>query len=325
MRRAARRIEDEFEETLSLIDMPITPMRQLQQQQVQPGSDHQLKQSGFTFTDVEEENRVCSEKQEVPEFDFGSGSGSGSPSTRMEMSSADELFLDGQILPLRLSVDSKMARVIVPGTRPDSASECRSSSIEFTSSRSSSYSSTSSVNNAAKTRPFCTSRTGDRFHAHPSPTPQIRGNPKSSTRCRKSSVWDIFRLGPRIDLKNIKCRNPISNSNRSPPAHGFSFTSKSGVPWGEISSGKATLKQRMFGLGGCRCAADAVEDVQRWRIVVVRSGAEMRRRSDFKEEELEGKLAAATRKQGMAEEEAFPSRRTFEWLKQFSVGGGNVN
>uniref|UniRef100_A0A7N0T5L2 Uncharacterized protein n=1 Tax=Kalanchoe fedtschenkoi TaxID=63787 RepID=A0A7N0T5L2_KALFE len=331
MGRAARRFEDEFEETLSLIDMPITPMKQQQHQQ-KPSSDRLLKQSGF----VDVENRAClSADGDEPDFNFGSLSGS--PSTRVEMSSADELFRHGQILPLRLSVDSRLDRVSKRVARPDSAS----SSIEFTSvsssSRSSSYSSTSSLNiiinnsNATKTAPYHAPRIRNQFHAHPSPTPRIRvtAPSKSSTRCRKSSVWDIFRLGPvqppGIELNNLKARNP--SSNRTQPTRGFIAG-----PERDSLGNRASLKQGMFGLGGCRCAADAVEDVQRPRIVVIRSGTEGRRRSGFKEgevkEELKRIIEEARRmrssRQG-TEAEVLPRRRTFEWLKQLNVEGGEVN
>ncbi|KAL9661474.1 hypothetical protein QQ045_026298 [Rhodiola kirilowii] len=333
----ARRIEDEFEETLSLIDLPITPMK--------PSSDHQQKSCSFLIQDEDVKSRACL-KTEESEFNFGSLTGS--PSTRMEMSSADELFLHGQILPLRLSVDSKMSRVTNPG-RPDCASDsasfCRSSSIEFTSvssSRSSSYSSTSSrsvnVSNAAKTTPY-KPRIRNQFHAHPSPTPRIRSatsnvNMNSSSRCRKSSVWDIFRLGPvqapGIELKDLKSRN--HNNFRAASFIGKGSKNSSD----QIVSSKATLKQRMFGLSGCRCSADAVDNVQS-RIVIIKSaerpGMERRRRGDFKEGEIEEELrrkieeARRRRMQGKVEEEAeegFPSRRTFEWLKQLPIeGDGN--
>ncbi|KAK9053265.1 hypothetical protein SSX86_029898 [Deinandra increscens subsp. villosa] len=146
------------------------------------------------------QQRLSDDQQE--DFAFGFGS---LDSPENNMSSADELFFRGEILPLRHSVtlpsrsmtrNREFTRSI--SLEPVSVACSRSSSQNSRTSLSSSSTSASELNGykpALRNR----NRNRNQFHSHPSPTPQIRtrsfnsSNPKS---VKPLSNWGFLQLGP---------------------------------------------------------------------------------------------------------------------------------
>ncbi|KAJ6733201.1 hypothetical protein OIU74_005043 [Salix koriyanagi] len=215
--------EEEEEESLSLCDLPVKMVKGENNQAARDQEAHQE-----TETNQEE-------------FDFGPiRGGDGSLSNRSYMCAADDIFFQGQILPLRLSVSSE--NVVNRFKNGISLNPCqclsRSESMDHNSlggltsfsSRSSSSrshfstSSSSSTSTAIARTRMIKPIIQNQFLAHPSPKPQIRlsiaslGNAASS-KPRNSSIWDLFRLGlvrtPEIELQDLKARNSVSRNSSS--------------------------------------------------------------------------------------------------------------
>lgn len=208
-------------------------------------------------------------------------------STQSEMCAADEVFYQGQILPLRRSIkfrDFNPSRS-VDGSSSGGLISSRSSSIGSHHSSSSS----SSSGGEPKQPPR------NQFqYSHPSPSPRTHfsGNRREmpkSINAKKSSAWNIFRLGlvaapPEISFHDLKTRRPST------------------ILLGE----KKIIKNRDF-LSGCRlCSADAVDTVPSKVVIIKRSA------SDGEREAPEIQFPAPKKRSSQ--------RRTAEWLKQLKRG-----
>ncbi|MBA0742060.1 hypothetical protein Gogos_015162 [Gossypium gossypioides] len=169
--------------------------------------------------------------------DFNFGSLCGSLSTELEMCAADEVFFQGQILPLRLSVSSdsgltgwcrqdslNTSRCLSRSESMDHGSLSRFTSASSSSSRSSSYNSITVTPRtfSSSSKPM---KIRNNFNTHPSPKPHIRSSRTrpinvSSRTQKSSSMWDFFRLGlvraPELELKDLKARsNNNNNGNKN--------------------------------------------------------------------------------------------------------------
>ncbi|GFY81037.1 hypothetical protein Acr_01g0008460 [Actinidia rufa] len=169
------------------------------------------------------------------------------------------------------------------------------------------------------------------FHAHPSPTPQIRvpssryGNSGHSGHQggRKSTRWSLFRVGlfpaPKIELHDLRARG---TNNRFDNRHSCSSTS---------SSDHQRRKKSNHGLfGGCRCSFDAVETLnlrvpvkdkshdgtedEKEKTVTLRALVKDKSNNRTDDE----KEKAGTTKKG---KQLVSRHRTFEWLKELSIAG----
>ncbi|KAL2333465.1 hypothetical protein Fmac_014678 [Flemingia macrophylla] len=183
------------------------------------------------------------------DFDFCSwGSGP-------EMCVADQLFCNGQILPLRLSFSSQAHE---PSHQKHHAERDFKLMSKYTSSsglRSQNPSSTSST-----TKP----RISNQFHTHPSPKPQLRAptrTPSTGLGRKSTSAWGVFRLGvvpaPEIGLQDIKLRN-----NRNCVSRNSSSSSSSNNSVKSVTTGNRVLKQFVGKggglLSGCDCSFETV-------------------------------------------------------------------
>lgn len=264
------------------------------------------------------------------DFDFGSWNGS--LWAESDMCAADQVFFQGQILPLRLSVSSDGGLV---GCRTDSrkSSRCvsRSESMDrgswggFTSvsSRSSSSSSHNSSISSASTATTQRSRVRNHFHSHPSPKPQIKiFSPRQGSigsRSRQSTMWDLFRPGlvrtPEIELQDLKARSTNKgldsrNSSRSSSFNSSSNnTSKSnhGFKPEKRRIHRFSVKNRGF-LSGCKCSVSAIEPVPPTIVIIktTSNGDDSNNPNDLQSQ----KQHQHVKKKNM--------HRTFEWLKELS-------
>ncbi|XP_057969964.1 uncharacterized protein LOC131159236 [Malania oleifera] len=323
--------EEEEEEALSLCDLPLCLIKEENQPRKQV--DHALDQS-----------------QE--DFNFGSWLGPHLPES--DMCAADEVFFRGQILPLRLSVGSEGAFTGVrTGSNPsrsisrsESMGHASSGGLTAVSSRSSSTrshnsSSSSSTTSAGAATTTCKlPRVRNPFHSHPSPKPQIRipntRAQNSGGRCRRSTVWDIFRLGlvqtPEIQLKDLKLRDSTNNSRKS---FGSSSNSSRNSDLGTTDNGghnntnpirKSLLifntnsrSGNGFWGGGCTCKSSVGAVEIPAKIVDVKNGGRSSGRTEMPaagKEEEEEEEEQREKKQSMSR------HRTFEWLKELSSHAG---
>ncbi|KAE8655172.1 putative Late embryoproteinsis abundant protein group 8 protein [Hibiscus syriacus] len=263
------------------------------------------------------------------------------------MCAADEVFFQGQILPLRLSVSSASG---LTGCREDSLSRSESmdhgSLSRFTSvsssSRSSSFNSISNDSSSYyKSKPV---KTRNNFNIHPSPKPHIRSSRAHrpvnvGRRNPKSSMWDFFRLGlvraPELELTDLKTRssnnnngNKISvsrnNSCNSYSSNDSSSTKKSTTKIvnksGEVvknpqNFNKGFLGKRIGSLSGCKCSVNAVETVPLNDITVIKRSNKIDAMEDEKKLLQELKM-----KKKRKEKQVFLRNRTFEWLTELSHG-----
>ncbi|KAL1370887.1 hypothetical protein HN51_001079 [Arachis hypogaea] len=265
--------EEDEEEALSLCDLPVTLIHHKVQQD-QPRPDPFL----------------IRETREEQEDNFNFNSHGDSFSKEPEMCAADEVFFQGQILPLHPK--TKPSSKIDDGndninqfksTPCESRSESmdhgslgefrssNSSSSRSSSLRSQNSSSSSSTTTKTKSKP----KIRNQFHTIPSPKPQLRQsnslprNSVSSQGRKSSSAWEFFRLGvfpaPEIGLHDIKTRN--NNGNRN----SVSRNSSSGSSNNRSPSLNATTKsntnnhvmKQFVGKGGgifsgCSCSVETV-------------------------------------------------------------------
>ncbi|KAK7834089.1 hypothetical protein CFP56_025074 [Quercus suber] len=177
-------VEEELDEDLSFCDLPVI--------------------SNLTEEKEEEQSRkedaLAIDHQTQEEFDFPSRGGS--LLRESEMCAADEVFFQGQILPLRLSVSSQSGS---GGVKQESQniSRCTSSSESmdhnstggFTSNNSSRSSSTRSHNSTSSTSSNNTFRRNSKpirvqnnFLTCPSPKPQIRISTTRQGTCTDETV-----------------------------------------------------------------------------------------------------------------------------------------
>ncbi|KAK6128711.1 hypothetical protein DH2020_037561 [Rehmannia glutinosa] len=213
-----------------------------------------------------------------------------------EMCAADEVFYQGQILPLRRNFSRSIS---------SSESTDRFSSGGLISSRSSS-SGSGSGGGAVVAEPKLPLR--NQFHSHPSPSPKIR-SPRSTVRSnnkKSSASWNIFRMGlvsppPEIAFRDLKNRYPNGRNLRNRNGNG------------RHSSDGKKVKRRDF-LGGCRyCSGDAVDAVSSKVVVTKRSARDGESETRVEEESLLGIMKSPKKR--------FSNHRTFEWLKQLSLEG----
>ncbi|KAK9165910.1 hypothetical protein Scep_001101 [Stephania cephalantha] len=282
--------EEEEEEALSLCDLPVSETKQ-DSKQSNNNETRPLLQADRNDDDDDDH------------FEFGSWGGP--VFTESEMCAAEDVFFQGQILPLRLSIasDNCASRC---NSRSSESTElcCSSSSTGFTSttSRSSSNSSNGSALAASNSTSY-KPKARNLFHSHPSPKPQLwfsNSKPKKqSTRNRGSTIWGLFRPGlvqtPEIELQSYPKLRDAKRFNSS-------GSSESKVKLG----GKKKQKQRRFGFESCRCSVDAIGTVSS-RVVV--------RKSKVKGGEIKEEKKQKQRR------EALHQRRTFEWLKELSING----
>lgn len=244
------------------------------------------------------------------------------------MCAADDVFYQGQILPLRASVSSEGG--LLSGFRPNSQKSSRSGSRSESMDRSSgngswvfSSSSGGSTSNRSSSRSHSLSSSSSnnstfKLHTDASPKPQKMGSQlrrnaaKTST---KSSGLGLFRFGlirtPEIELQlqdlKLRKRNSGRNCNKNVSDNRDCSGRKSGNSEcndGEMLLQKKQVEQRQglqrFFSGGlsCKCSADAVDTVSS-RILILKSRKEVGNEGFGKQ--------------------ALSHRRTFEWLKDLSI------
>lgn len=238
--------EEEEEESLSLCDLPVNMVEGESNQSIRDQEAHKE-------TETNQED-----------FDFGPfRGGDGSLSNKSDMCAADDVFFQGQILPLRLSVSSESGVNKFKNDTSLNPCHClsRSESMDrnslggltsfssrSSSSRSHYSSSSSSTSSAIASTRMIKPIIQNQFLTHPSPKPQIRlssaslGNAASS-KPRNSSVWDFFRLGlvrtPEIEFQDLKVRNYVSrNSSSSSSNSSINKCSKINVSNGNSKSSR---------------------------------------------------------------------------------------
>ncbi|CAI8609342.1 unnamed protein product [Vicia faba] len=314
----ATNIVQEEEETLSLSDLPL-PLN----------------------NPSKENHSEINETQE--EFNFRSWVGLFS--TEPEMCVADEVFFQGQILPSsRLSFSSEAGL-----SSNDHAKQLKSKqeSLSFTdgcfnefrsnsstSQNSTTSSTTSSTTTTTRTNPIVSisktpkTKVRNQFHTHPSPKPQLKSSTcprKSTTQSRKSSVWEIFRLGvvptPEIGLQDLKVRSSnhrnsvscnSSSSSNSNSTKSVKMSKKKNDNGGKSNHALKHLVGKRGGLlSGCDCSFETV--------VINGSGVKSDYKTEstmkhaVKEKVMEWKKQKQRQKQG---KKVMSRRRTFEWLKE---------
>ncbi|MED6207917.1 hypothetical protein PIB30_040080 [Stylosanthes scabra] len=258
--------EEEEEEALSLCDLPITLINNKVQQH-QPRTDPSL--------------------QEDTNFNFNSHGGGSFSKEPAEMCSADEVFFQGQILPLRLSSSSKIddgnnhKKQFIKFMPCETRSECMDhySLSEFRSSNSSSRSSSLRSQNSSSSTTSSTTKTKpkirNQFHTIPlSPKPQLRQsstslprNSISSSQGRKSSsAWEFFRVGvfpaPEIGLHDIKTRNNSGSVSGYNSSHSETATKSYAKRRNYTNHALKQFVGKGSGIfSGCSCSVDTVAGI----------------------------------------------------------------
>ncbi|CDP02569.1 unnamed protein product [Coffea canephora] len=313
------------------------------------GSSHVVEreeedEEALSFSDLptNEENQFLVSRKESPvpiiihdsqeEFNFCSSLATDSLSKESEMCVADEVFFQGQILPLRHSVSSESGLI----TKLQNDSRTTSRSDGTTSSTSTTTGTGSSCINR-KPRP----KTRNHFQfSHPSPKPQIRSSnsiKNGMNSSRNSTLWSIFRVGlvttPEIAIQDLKFRNNSKNAGFG-SRNSTSSTISSGSAGRIKAEEKDRIKKRhkfldkkgVVFFSGCKCSSNAVAGPIPSR--VAENG--MRRSASVseahaKEEETES-LTRTTRQhdQQQTGKQALSRHRTFEWLKQLSLEAAAV-
>ncbi|KAI3922353.1 hypothetical protein MKX01_006042 [Papaver californicum] len=276
---------EQEEEALSLCDLPIK--EEVNQQNIKS-------------------SKAASLLEEGEEFEFGSWVGS--VLTESEICVADDVFFQGQILPLRRhSVSSENGFSLKrqesnPSVtmNPSRSSSLRSSSgVYTTSSRSSSSKSHNSISSTSTS----TTTSGhykplqNIFHSHPSPKPQIWNSSSNSKSIRRnvsgkqSTTWGLFRVGlvktPQIELLDLRLRNYKSfnsscsssgSSNKSSSIKNICSTdTNNGSNGRRLSKGtgndngdKKKMQRFYLGFESCKCSTDAVENSVSSKFVVIK-------------------------------------------------------
>ncbi|KAL2348340.1 hypothetical protein Fmac_002340 [Flemingia macrophylla] len=255
-------------------------------------------------------------------------------STESEMCAADEVFFQGQILPLpfqQLKRCESMSEF-----RSNSS---RSSSIGSQNSSSSSYSYSTATASPTISKPRVQnqnhSQSQNHFHAHPSPQPQLKATIPRQTSFvnhgRKSSAWEFFRLGvapaPEIALQDLKVRGAISvnknfigrNSNSNSNLN--ASTASSSPVKTSYSCKKNHVLERIVGRGGgfwsgCKCSVETVQS----DVVMIKSGTKSSNKTESTALTHAMKEKVVERKKQKHRKSTMSRRRTFEWLKELSHG-----
>lgn len=218
------------------------------------------------------------------------------PETKMCI--ADEVFFQGQIMPLEMYSELNMTRSFFQSkSDPVSISSSRSSSIH---SHNSGTSESSITAGSEFTRYKPKSQNQNMFHSHPSPRPHIHTRSFPQTNTKTSSKWSLLQLGPlktqEISLVDLK--------NRSRRRHNTSMKKDH-----NLAIDKKTKKQTLL-FGGCTCSTNVIESTMSSRISMVKPTQET-------------KLSAS--KQGNvgqrkhALSESLSSHPTSQWLNQQAI------
>jgi len=299
---------EEEEEALSLCDLPVNLIND--EAQPKPKPDSQIIETR-------------------EDFDFRLW---GTPfSSESEMCAADEVFFQGQILPLSLSFKRCQSRSESLGhgsLREFRSNSSRSSSVRSQNSTSSSSSTTTTTPRISK--PRAQNQNQNHFHAHPSPQPQLKATvPRQASfgnQGRKSSAWDFFRLGvvpaPEIALQDLKVRskNHIVRNNSSNNSSNSNLNANSAVKRSYSAKGNHVFKQ-FVGIGGgfwsgCKCSVETVQS----DMIMIKGSPKSANKTESathatKEKVVERKKQKQRQKQG---KRTMSRRRTFEWIKELS-------
>lgn len=306
---------EEEEEALSLSDFPVA---------IHEAND---EESGY------------SDAVEDFEFRISVGGSLLSNAAETDMCAADEVFFQGQILPLRPSVSSDNGLLITSwcASRSDSMDRHSSaiSSLEFESSSRSSSSSSASRSHSSNShssmgcheppRPSVSNN----FYTHPSPVPQVRIVRKRSAGGRKSTSsstpgWGIFRLGviktPEIELYDV------SRSRRSSSGGGGGGMGNNKKRDGDAEHGKKVSKAN-DGNGSVPCAhgsdASKGEDkAEKKAPRLVGRGFGCKCSPDSVEIVSSNVVIAKKKKEdgeGLKRGESMSRSRIFEWLEDLSI------
>lgn len=333
--------DDDEDEALSLSDLPLHS---------RTGGESRTGEEDRPEDDRDQARSCGTEDQE---FDFGSRA-AGSVSPEWRMCAADELFFQGQILPLRLSVSSDPFRVDPRrsvsrldsmeigsiSTRASSMGSSRSNSVGSSHYSSSSSSRSSSMTNSSR----ASFNRVNPFHAHPSPKPQIGPSPgKLRTRSQKSppsSMWEFLRLGlirtPDIGLAELKLRTSVVNGGADSQClisrNSSSSSSDGSVNNGGLGNGvdvkiknveektndknkKKSKNRERFLNGSFLSGCRCSVDAVSSSVFAVRSGGQARASNVEDDAEVVGKI----RLMATTEAKRKVSRhRTFEWIKELS-------
>lgn len=262
--------EEEEEEALSLCDLP--------------------NEKGELRSIVKEEDEEFDSG-----FEFGIGSsfraGSDSCEPAPEMSTADELFFKGRILPLRHSVS------LDAGLNEPTRLITRSESVEFRR--------TGIIRSDRKIK--------NNFidYSQPSPQPQIRRSSSMTARVnsirnpKSSSIWDFLRLGlvrtPEIELRTTAGNAKLSVSRNSSCSSTSTSSNSKKIGSGESRSRN---RRRSFMFSDCKCSVSTETKMAPVKIKVSSGETEEKQRM------MEKKTAKKEEKSAMAR------KRTFEWLSQ---------
>ncbi|GJY54540.1 hypothetical protein Tco_0446204 [Tanacetum coccineum] len=275
--------EEEEEETLSLCDLPTND------------------QETETTTSKQHDNN------DPEDFEFGSCHKNTTFSTE-NMCNADEVFFQGQILPLRHSISS-------------ATSDTTSLTRKINRSTSMIDPRTIRLNGYNKYKP----RVRNQFHSHPSPSPQIRTQSfraLSHSNPKNASLWSFLQVGlvkPQeiglSDLKNRSKRFGSHNSNSSSNSSGTDqINQMQNQNKVEKSRKNMKKKQRLFFVGGCKCSVDSVERTIKETVP---------KKKTTKDESLlhlkNVKVSKESKMIGDNGKQAVSRHRTFEWLKQLSI------
>ncbi|KAI3669765.1 hypothetical protein L6452_41158 [Arctium lappa] len=279
--------EDEEEEVLSLCDLPTN--------------------------DLQIDTNPKKQDHDTEDFEFGSRHHAAAALSPENMCNADDVFFQGQILPLRHSVSSdEFTRKIN-----------RSASMSFVNTRSTRPESDPNPtrSNGYKYKP----RTRNQFHSHPSPSPQIRTRSfrtLSHSNSKTSSLWSFLQVGllkPQeiglSDLKNRSKRFGSHNSNSSSTSSSMNSTIEQNQNQNqnqnkiEQNHRKNTKKKQKLLFSGCKCSAVSIESTRKDTI-------EKKKKIRTIEENGISTMMIGEGKQAVSR------HRTFEWLKQLSIAAG---
>ncbi|KAI3777154.1 hypothetical protein L1987_46949 [Smallanthus sonchifolius] len=207
-----------------------------------------LSLCNLPINDQETDKNSNTEDNEQEDFEFGSNHAAAASSPE-NMCNAEDVFFQGQILPLR------------------------SASMK--------------VENGYGYKP----KIRNKFHSHPSPSPQIRTQSFrtfSRSKPKTTSLWSFLQVGlvkpQEIGLSDLKNRSKRSGSHNSSTSSSMNSTKDQKQNKVNDNHRKNTKKKPRLFISGCNCSADSIE-----RTITETVPKRMTR------------------------------HRTFEWLKQLSI------
>ncbi|CAL9775000.1 unnamed protein product [Musa acuminata subsp. burmannicoides] len=258
-----------------------------------------LSPSDLPVAADKDDDGECKSSDAEDDFEFRISVAGGllSHAAETDMCAADEVFFQGQILPLRPSVGSDSGFFVA--SRTPSRSRSMSDSLDQYSSTVlglgfNSTSRSNSSGSSSRSSSGCVSRShssnshgsstcehprvslSNNFYAHPSPTPQVRILRNAHARRRSTSSappgWGIFRLGiakaPEIELYDIRSRRSNSGSVSGRKSNADAEDAKKALRGTNRSTSKnaADVQKKAAsqaaGRGfSCKCSPDALEPV----------------------------------------------------------------